>query len=67
MYGFCGPWEGHHGILGKSMLWELENIVEFKVFCINQTYFALYVACVDLGKDTTGYWINQMYGNYEIN
>ena len=63
IWHICGPWEGHHGILDKSNLWELENIAKFKVFSINQMYVALFVAYVDLGKDTTEYWINQLYGN----
>ena len=63
MYGICGPWEGHHGILDEEIVWELENIAKFKVFSINQMYIALYVANVGLGKDTTEYWRSQLYGN----
>ena len=63
MYGICGPWKGHHGILDKSIIWELESIANFKVLSIDQMYIALFVADVDLGKDTTEYWINQLYGN----
>ena len=36
VWHICGPWEGHHGILDKSIKWELENIAKFKVFSINQ-------------------------------
>ena len=48
---------------GKSIVWKLEDIAKFKVFSINPTYVVLYMARVDLGEDTTGYWIIQLCGN----
>ena len=63
MCGMCGPWEGHHGILDTSIMWELENDTELKVLGTNPIFVALYM---NLRKENTKYWINELCGNWKM-